>query len=539
MASSSSPTNKGGPAARQGFKYQDHVAVSFILKMMSDSNYVQVECETADDIVTVSHLGGEVVNEYIQVKTTEGDTKWNLKQSTRLDNGKPDTSLIQKSLKCDKRPGVARFRIVSKRDVGKPLRCFLTEIEKRVTPDEATSRGIKFAADFPRTISDQKRDFTYWADNFVWQVCGAMESMEAVNMRRLFELAEQYGVSPNHSQCKNIYAEFLEWADAAATADVLTEPNKKIIGRKDACDRLNALFDAAQKASTSYAKPYRTMPAPFLVEFHASEDEGLLRSLAGFDVQYDLQEWRCCEFAEHLMEWLPEFCLRASEISNYQVHHSKEVLARSVGKISQESMPRDRLIAELILHSILRCKHVSQPIACKVFYTEKGKLSEFGNAHVIQESGRPDELWLGLSKMILMGQMDTAIQEICRVLDATISKATLLSERNIIVALREPQHHRPAADEFNAVLARNSRAEDLLKILCFPVLLAYDSQALASGYLEHYIFNLEKEISEHYQALTGQLTQKIGQVRVAVYLVPIESAKELIAQFDSICEAFA
>ena len=70
MMSITSLSDAGGPAARQGFKYQDHVAVSFIFKMLQDSNYSQVECETADDIVAVSQCAGQIVNEYIQVKMT-------------------------------------------------------------------------------------------------------------------------------------------------------------------------------------------------------------------------------------------------------------------------------------------------------------------------------------------------------------------------------------------------------------------------------------------------------------------------------------
>lgn len=538
MAKVLRPSNKGGPAARQGFKYQDHVAASFILKMLADSNYVQVECETADDIVAVYYQGETLINEYIQVKTTEDDKKWNLDQSTKLENRKPDTSLFQKSLLCDKRPGDARFRIVSKRDVANVLRCFTVELEKRALPDEATSRGTKLAKKFPNTLSDQKRDFNYWADNFVWQVCGAIGSMEAMNMKLLFELAEQQGVRPNHSQCKKIYADFLEWADEAATANVITEAANKVITQEQAYGRLEALFQAAERDAASYAKPYRTKPEPFLVEFHSSSDASLLRSLTGFDVQYDFEEWQCREFAEHLVQWLPEFCLRASEIANFQVHHSREVLAKSVGKINGTSLPRERFLAEVILHSILRSKHGSQPIACKVFFEEQGKLSEFGNAHVVQERGRPDELWLGLSRMIFTGKVDDSLDEICRVLDSTISKAALIAERNIIVTLREPQHHRPTAEKFNAALSRNARAEDLLKVLCFPILLAYDSNTLAGGYLAQYIINLKAEVTEHYTTLTGKLTSKIDQVRVVVYLVPIQSTVGLIAEFDSICGAY-
>ncbi|MDD1149820.1 dsDNA nuclease domain-containing protein [Pseudomonas sp. TNT2022 ID357] len=538
MAKVLRPSNKGGPAARQGFKYQDHVAASFILKMLADSNYVQVECETADDIVAVYYRGETLINEYIQVKTTEDEKKWNLDQSTKLDSRKPDTSLFQKSLLCDKRPGDARFRIVSKRDVATVLRCFTVELEKRVLPDEATSRGSMLAKKFPKTLSDQKRDFNYWADNFVWQVCGSIGSLEAMNMKLLFELAEQQGMRPNHSQCKEIYAELLEWTDEAATANVITEAANKVITREQAYDRVEVLFQAAERDAASYAKPYRTKPEPFLVEFHSASDASLLRSLTGFDVQYDFDEWQCREFAEHLVQWLPEFCLRASEIANFQVHHSREVLAKSVGKINGTSLPRERFLAEVILHSILRSKHGSQPIACKVFFEEQGKLSEFGNAHVVQERGRPDELWLGLSRMIFTGKMDDSLDDICRVLDATISKAALIAERNIIVTLREPQHHRPTAEKFNAALSRNTRAEDLLKVLCFPILLAYDSNTLAGGYLAQYIINLKAEVTEHYRTLTGKLTSKIDQVRVVVYLVPIQSTVELIAEFDSICGAY-
>lgn len=159
MVSIPRPSNKGGPAARQGFKYQDHVAVMFILKMLRDSSYLQVECETADDIVGVRLQAGETVNEYIQVKTTEKDSKWNLKESTALDSKKVDSSLFQKSLKCDIRLGRACFRIVSKRDIAKVLEDFSTELDKRITPDAATAQGTKLAKKFPQNHFNDGKGF--------------------------------------------------------------------------------------------------------------------------------------------------------------------------------------------------------------------------------------------------------------------------------------------------------------------------------------------------------------------------------------------
>ena len=40
-------SDAGGVAARLGFKYQDHVAASFVLDMIGDPNVLQVECEIA------------------------------------------------------------------------------------------------------------------------------------------------------------------------------------------------------------------------------------------------------------------------------------------------------------------------------------------------------------------------------------------------------------------------------------------------------------------------------------------------------------
>ncbi|HEJ8675047.1 TPA: DUF4297 domain-containing protein, partial [Klebsiella oxytoca] len=470
-------SDAGGPAARQGFKYQDHVAVSFIFKMLQDSNYSQVECETADDIVAVFQCSGQIVNEYIQVKTTESDSKWNLNEITALDGTKANSSLLHKSLKCDVRPGIARFRIVTKRDVAKILDGFKKEIDKRVLPDTTTARGVALCKKFKTFVSPQKRDFLYWAENFVWQVYGDVEALEAVNIKALSQLAEGLGNRPNFTQLKAIYEEFLEIADKAATSSVKTAAASKIILRAPTLDHLKKLLEEADDMSTATSKPYKKHPDPFLVEFHTNAKESLLHSFSGFDVRYSLRKWRHENYAKHLVEWLPEFSLKASEIVNILAHNAETILARSISTFSDSELPRDRLIAELILHSILRSRQHSEPVACKVFYKSAGKLSEFGNAHIVQMPDQDDQLWLGLARMIKADDMDTTLEQIREILDETISETVLSAEREIIISLREPLHHQPKADSFNQALHRNSPIDDMLNILCFPILLTYDSAA--------------------------------------------------------------
>ncbi|HHY2948728.1 TPA: HamA C-terminal domain-containing protein [Enterobacter hormaechei subsp. steigerwaltii] len=536
MMSITSLSDAGGPAARQGFKYQDHVAVSFIFKMLRDSNYYQVECETADDIVAVFQCAGQILNEYIQVKTTESDGKWNLKEITALDGTKANSSLLHKSLKCDVRPGIARFRIVTKRDVAKILEGFKKEIDKRVLPDITTTRGVALRKKFKTIVSPQKRDFLYWAENFVWQVYGDVEALEAVNIKVLSQLAEGLGNRPNFTQLKAIYEEFLEIADKAATASVKTAAASKIILRDPTLAHLRKLLDEADDKSTATSKPYKKRPDPFLVEFHANPKEGLLHSFSGFDVRYALKKWRHENYAKHLIEWLPEFSLKASEIVNILAHNAETILARSISTFSDSELPRDRLIAELILHSILRSRQNSEPVACKVFYKSADKLSEFGNAHIVQMPDQDDQLWLGLARLIKANDMDTTLEQIREILDETISETVLSAEREIIISLREPLHHQPKADSFNQALHRNSPVDDMLNILCFPILLTYDSAALSSGWLADYVDNLKIEIETHFSTFTSELPENIKQVKVLIFLVPMESIEHLTNAFNARCE---
>lgn len=536
MAHITSPSSAGGPAARQGFKYQDHVAVSFIFKMLRDNNYSQVECETADDIVAVSQCTGEIVNEYIQVKTTEGDNKWNWREAIALDGVKPNSSLLHKSLKCDVRPGLARFRIVTKRDVAKILEGFKTELDKRILPDTTTDRDVALLKRFRTFNSPRERNFSYWAKNCVWQVYGDVEALEAVNIKALYQLAEGLGNRPSFTQLQAIYEEFLEMADKAATANAKSAAASKIIPRESALTHLKKLLDEADDKSTATSKPYKKRPDPFLVEFHANTEEDLLHSFSGFDVKYSLKKWRHENFVKHLIEWLPEFSLKASEIVNILAHNAEAILARSISTFSDSDLPRDRLIAELILHAILRSRQNSEPVACKVFYKSAGKLSEFGNAHIVQITGQDDQLWLGLARLIEANDMDATLEQICKILDETISETVLSAEREIIISLREPLHHQPKADAFNQALHRNSPVDDMLNVLCFPILLAYDSEALSSGWLADYVNNLKTEIETHFNIFTTQLPENIKQVKVMVFLVPMESVVLLTKAFNARCE---
>ena len=61
------PFEQGGPIARTGFLYQDHVAARFCIEMLSEGSIEEVWCETEDDITLLWGTGGTTVVEFVQV----------------------------------------------------------------------------------------------------------------------------------------------------------------------------------------------------------------------------------------------------------------------------------------------------------------------------------------------------------------------------------------------------------------------------------------------------------------------------------------
>jgi hypothetical protein len=75
-------------------------------------------------------------------------------------------------------------------------------------------------------------------------------------------------------------------------------------------------------------------------------------------------------------------------------------IARRKTKDAVQAIKRHRaispeeLLAEALLHAVIRQSLGSEPIACKLFYQSGAGLRSFGSAHIVHaETG--DELWLG------------------------------------------------------------------------------------------------------------------------------------------------
>lgn len=529
---SSSESDVGGVAARQGFKYQDHVAAQFVLSMIGDPRLLRVECETFDDILLVWSMGVGERYEYVQVKTTEDDKKWSLTEICRRKTGpgaSRPTSLIEKSLLADATGCEARFRIVSRRDVSKglePLKIpFESHARNGASVKELGDKLVKNCA----TTSPVGHDLAYWARNALWEVSGSVEGLIAQNQQRLLLLAESHGANPTHAHVKSIYESLLSWVDRAATASKMSASDEKAISRPAAIEWWDHHLEETEVAARRTLKPYRAKAAEFFTELHYIAEDNIQRALTGYDARFELKRWRSEELAEYLADWLPEVALKASELVEVQHLNLRQKLCSALREIERHrDVNPERLLAELLLHALLRQRFRSEPIACKLFYQSRSGTKMFGSAHIIH-GGAQDQLWLGRATVATAATYDAVLKAIVEELSLVLDRDLLKDEREVILTLREPQHLLPTTLE--AALERNSPIDDLLEVLCIPILIAYDSAVLGRGFSANYREMLVEEVTERYTAIKPMLPQAVATLHVHIFLIPIECVTTLAQQF--------
>src|SRR5688500_4132024 len=129
-------------------------------------------------------------------------------------------------------------------------------------------------------------------------------------------------------------------------------------------------------------------PTPFLVV--RVHDAGIMPTLCGLCAGYERGEWRDKQLAEHLVEWLPEFALTASELKTIDGGNAVSLLRRAAQVVYQSAKFKNRgEFGELLLHAAVRQVHNSIPAISKIYYktavndTVKG----FDAVHVVESAG--------------------------------------------------------------------------------------------------------------------------------------------------------
>ncbi|HEY0149641.1 MAG TPA: Hachiman antiphage defense system protein HamA [Allosphingosinicella sp.] len=524
-------SDAGGVAGRRGQKFQDHVAASLVIDMLADPAIVQIECETADDVTIRWIADGATANEYVQVKTTDGDSKWNARELLARSEGRAGTSIAERSLACDTHLGDPSFRLVTIREPRGTLAHFkIPRADRSGRASSLAAAVASFEKKYPKFKSANGRTLAYWASQLLWQVEPSMEKLADRNRLELLKLAAQHGERPHFSEIEEAYAQLLGIVIDAGDASRVHAPGAKSISRADAQRwwRDQVARFAAETRRT--IKVYRVRTEEFFSEFHCASGPSPNRSLSAYDVEYDGGQWRCHELVEHLLDWIPEVVLPPAVLANLDQLSARGLLTRAVEACEAHGgVATKELLAELLLHAILRHHHRSEPIACKIFHMTDGRLT-FGSAHVVLDASG-DQLWLGQSRLTTAVDRDSMPAAVAAALRAGLDRDVLRRERKIIVQLRHPAHL--SEHDLGRSMAANGKIDDLLSVLHVPLLIAYDSEVLAEGFNEEYLDRLRREAGEVYAALEVELGTDFREIRVHIFLIPIECAKTLAGIFEA------
>lgn len=240
---SAAPKEQGGPVARQGFSYQDEIAVGFLLDMIEDAGLARLHFETHDDLVLVRVLGAnpsKPTAEFVQVKAGEPEKLWSVADiCQRKKKDAIGTSIFETSLGRDGHDEIAAFRIVTLRPVVSdlsPLTYSFGSEGRKPGCEAMTALETALNGKFPGLKSPKGNGCGYWLENCLWDVRHDLKTVQKANTLRLLLLAQQAGQPLLLEQINIILTEMRVWVKAAGDAKWVPDKAKKIITRAEAVD---------------------------------------------------------------------------------------------------------------------------------------------------------------------------------------------------------------------------------------------------------------------------------------------------------------
>ena len=269
-------------------------------------------------------------------------------------------------------------------------------------------------------------------------------------------------------------------------------------------------------------------PTPFLsVVVHRLDPlPGLVALCAG----YELEEWRCKQLAEHMMRWLPEFCLNWSEAQNLDTGNCVELISEAARRVYQTEKFKNRgEFGELLLHLVLRQVFGTLPAISKIYYKDSSNdtVKGFDAVHVVA-TGDDLELWLGEAKFY--EDINDAIRAVVEELEKHTERDYL---RNEFVAIKNKiDDEWPHADKLKDLLHGNTSLDVVFSSACIPVLLTYDSSTVAKHKADsdEYRREIEDEVLKHYASFIASGLKL--KVKLHLFLLPLNTKQKLIRQLD-------
>ncbi len=273
---------------------------------------------------------------------------------------------------------------------------------------------------------------------------------------------------------------------------------------------------------------YDKKPHRFLEKLHESIHEIPVSSV--FCAGFESQEWRCKQFASHLLEWLQEYALPESELDTNHTNSYEKLRQAALRVYTSPKYEKRGEAGEIALHAICREFFNTIPISPRVFYKSASndviKAFDMVHAHFAEDGSV--EIWLGESKLYQDGAaaIASAITSIRSHIDAGF-----LSGQKALLGPQIPKTTPRYAEIFQIFKSQTS-LDVFLEKATFVIGILCDSQsaAMAKSQTPAYRTEVAAEIEELKKTL---LTANLhASVKLLLLYVPLGSKSHFVNEFD-------
>ena len=273
---------------------------------------------------------------------------------------------------------------------------------------------------------------------------------------------------------------------------------------------------------------YSNKPKRFLERLYFQDGSNPVDGIccAGFE----LKAWRCIPFAEHLIEWLPEYALPEDELSVTHANMYVKLKQAAVRVYTSEKYKKRGEAGEIALHAICRDYFNTLPISNRVFYKSASNdvVKAFDMVHARFPDAGGVELWLGESKLHLdtMDAIAEAIKSVTEHLEQGF-----LKEQKLILGPQIPKTT-PHFDELMELFEPQTSLDKFISSGVFVIGILSNSQACggATQITPVYKAALEKEFA----AISTRLAKSglTKSIRVVLVYVPLADKNGFVTAFD-------
>lgn len=558
-------SDSGGPAALKGFEYQNFVAAYYVLNMLEDKNLITVRCEAVDDVDVV--YANKI--EYIQVKTTDKDSKWNASEFADADTDivppqgrqrkdqtvSKEDSILHKSILCDKGSLPGYFRIITPRDVTDALKYLKISLNTRREKTELRQPLLRklntcVERNRPKKLtafkSPNKNGVEYWLDHAVWEVIPNKELLEMRCTKLIRQSAHRKGIylSENGDAERILCSLLVNLFDKGSASRVLKSINDKSYHRKDFIPWFEAEIEHYANLSHEHVKIYSTdrielqaVLSSFFKEnnlYEAANFEGK-KECTGLKGEYHRRKYGYDLIARNLYKWFHEVLLLPNEIADVSANKITDKFKTLTQRYQHEANFINQLIAKALLHSTVRTTYKAQPIAAHLHIDDDNDTC-FDNIHIVLNTHEPDNLLMGFSRLLTIVNtlsLEEIVGEFHELLE---SEAFSTQKEKVLIAKKD---NYLLEHDINDILEPNSSLDNNLDRFKFVFFIGYESDHLkcsSKDMAQDFEEKLVSEATNKFRALVDHLVSVddfYEDLHIEVYLYPIPSLASLINEVQN------